>query len=192
MLLPPLAVNRSFMAEFIAAEPPCLALGLVEMDGTECALLALRLEEALPEHVSAKGFAFGHALLGTGSWEVVHFGFQFYGHATYNALINPADTVAKAVLATMVRTGDYVILAVDAERRGTTAFRSDLGTSGLAGLRSNMARIERSTTSEAQYRRAVSQFAVSPEPPGTLLAWACRGDTGQLDLARDRLVLNPA
>lgn len=156
------------------------------------ALLALRLEEPLPEHVSARGFAFGHALLGTGSWEVVHFGFQFYGHATYNALINPADPVAKAVLATMVRTGDYFILAVDAERRGTTAFRSDLGTSGLAGLRSNMARIERSTTSEAQYCRAVSQFALSPEPPGTLLAWVCRGDTGQLDLARDRLVLRPA
>ncbi len=54
-----------------------------------------------------------------------------------------------------------------------------------------MARIQGSTTSEAQYRQAVSQFEKRPEPPGTLLAWACRGNTDYLDLARDRLVLSP-
>lgn len=191
-MLPELVVNRSFMAEFLAAEPPCLALGLVEVEGTRCALVALCPEEAIPRHVTATGFRFGHALLGAEGWEVVHFVFEFYGFATYNVLINPSDPVARQVLATIVGTGDYFFFTLDADRRGTTAFRSDIGTANLAGLRANMARIEHSTTSEAQYRRAVSQFEQRPEPPGTLLAWVCRGNTDHLDLAHDRLVLNPA
>lgn len=190
--LPELAVNRGFMAEFVAAEPPCFALGLVEVEGTRCALAALRPEEAIPRHVTAGGFAFGHALLGGEGWEVVQFGFEFYGHTIYNALVNPADPVAKAVLEAMVATGDYFVFTLDADRRGTTAFRTGLGAPGLAGLRANMARIRASTTSEAQYRRTVAAFQRRPDPPGTLLAWVCRGDAGYLDLEGDRLVMRPA
>ena len=70
--LPTLTVNRRFMMEFVAKEPPCLALGLVEVEGSQCAMITLRLNEALPREVSAAGFAFGHALYGGGNWEVVH------------------------------------------------------------------------------------------------------------------------
>ena len=178
------------MSEFIAADPPCLALGLVEVGNTRCALVALRPEEALPRSVTAGGFGFGHSLYGASSWEVVHFAFAFYGHATYNALINPGDPVAKAVLDTMVGTGDYFF--APSPDRTTTAFRSSIGTGNLAGLKANMARIRRSTTNEAQYRLAVSQFGKRPEPPGTLLTWVCRGNTDHLDLMHDRLVLRPA
>ncbi len=62
--LPELAVNQSFMAAFLAAEPPCLALGLVEVEGTRRALVAPRLEQAVPRHVTSNGFRFGHAPLG--------------------------------------------------------------------------------------------------------------------------------
>lgn len=189
--LPGLAANRRFMEEFVAAEPPCFALGLVEVEGTRCAMVALRPEEPIPRHVTARGFRFGHALLGTGTWEVVHFAFEFYGHATYNALVNPADPVARRVLETMVATGDYFFFALSSDR-STTAFRSEVGMANLAGLRANMDRIRASTTSEAQYGRAVAQFEVCPEPPGVLLAWVCRGDADHLDLERDRLVLRPA
>ena len=78
-MLPKLTVNRRFMSEFLAEEPPCLALGLVEEGNGVGALLALRFSQAIPPEVSAAGFRFGHALLGTSSWEVVHFGFEFYG-----------------------------------------------------------------------------------------------------------------
>jgi len=189
--LPKLAVNRQFMSEFIAADPPCLALGLVEVGDIRCALVALRPREALPRSVTDGGFGFGHSLLGSSSWEVVHFAFEFYGFETYNALINPSDPVAKAVLDTMVRTGDYFFFAPSSDR-STTAFRSSIGTDNLAGLKANMARIKASTTSEAQYHLAVSQFEKRPEPPGTLLTWVCRGNTDHLDLVHDRLLLSPA
>jgi hypothetical protein len=65
--LPTLTVNRQFMMDFIAQEPPCLVLGLVEVEGSQCAMITLRLNEALPQQVSAAGFAFGHALYGGGS-----------------------------------------------------------------------------------------------------------------------------
>lgn len=45
--LPRLAVNRGFIAEFVAADPPCFALGLVKVDGARCALVALRPERAI-------------------------------------------------------------------------------------------------------------------------------------------------
>ena len=190
-MLPKLTVNRRFMSELIAEDTPCFALGLVEVEGKQCALVALRFEEAIPRDISAAGFRFGHSLLGTSSWEVVHFGFEFYGFATYNALINPSDPVAWPVLQTMVRTGDYFFFAFDSDR-STTAFRSDISTTDLAGLKGNMSRLQNSTTSDAQYRMAVSQFEKHPEPPGTLLTWVCRGDVDYLDLAQDPLVLSPA
>jgi len=100
--------------------------------------------------------------------------------------------VAQAVLKVMVGTGDYFFFAINADRRGTTAFRSSIGADSLAGFKANMDRIRRSTTSEAQYRLAASQFEEHPVPPGTLLTWACRSDTDHLDLEYDRLVLRPA
>jgi len=39
-LRPALVVNRLFMQEFLAAEPPCLALGMVEERQRLCGMLA--------------------------------------------------------------------------------------------------------------------------------------------------------
>ncbi len=54
-MLPTLTVNRSFMREFIAADAPCFALGMVEERGRRCGLLALRPEEEIPSEVSGAG-----------------------------------------------------------------------------------------------------------------------------------------
>ena len=189
--LPELAVNRPFMSAFLAEEPPCLALGMVEEGDSRCAMVALRLDQALPRQVSAGGFSFGHALFGSDTWEVVHFAFTFYRFATYNVLINPSDPAAQAVLEAMVASGDYFFFALDGDRRAT-AFRSSIGKDNLAGLKANMHRIRGSATTEAQYRQAVAQFSKRPEPPGTLLSWVCRGKPEYLDLEQDRLVLRPA
>ena len=189
--LPKLTVNRQFMREFTAAPAPSLGLGLVEVEDSQCALVALHLDQTLPPEVSAAGFAFGQALFGNAAWEVVHFAFEFYGFATYNVLINPSDPVARTVLSTMVETGDYFFFALTADNR-VTAFRSAIAPDSLAGLKANMTRIQESTTSDAQYHQAVSQFRKRPEPPGTLLTWVCQEDTDYLDLTQDPLVLNPA
>ena len=161
------------------------------MEGSRCALVALHLDRLLPPDVTAAGFAFGHSLYGSASWEVVHFAFEFYGFATYNVLINPSDPVARPVLAKMVETGDYFFFALTADNR-VTAFRSAIAPDNLAGLKANLARIQNSATTEAQYHQAVAHFKKRPEPPGPLLTWVCREDTDFLDLTHDPLVLNPA
>jgi hypothetical protein len=83
--------------------------------------------------------------------------------------------VAHSVLSTMIDTGDYFSLALGSDRRAT-AFRSEIGTPNLAGLKSNLSRIQGSATTDAQYRQAISQFERQPDPPGTLLTWVCRNN----------------
>jgi hypothetical protein len=59
---PALVVNRLFMQAFLAAEPPCLALGMVEERQRLCSMLTLRLAEAIPSAIADQGFEFGHSL----------------------------------------------------------------------------------------------------------------------------------
>jgi len=82
--LPRLTMNGQFIRDFIAAESPCFALGLVEERKRQCGFLALRPDEVIPPEIFAVGFNFGHALLGTAEFEVIQFVFQFYGFETYN------------------------------------------------------------------------------------------------------------
>lgn len=102
-----LVVNRLFMQAFLAAEPPCLALGLVEERQQPCGMLALRLDEAIPPAIADRGFEFGHALYGSTAFVVLHLVFAFPGFQTYNVLLNPNNLVVQAVLRTMLDDGDY-------------------------------------------------------------------------------------
>jgi hypothetical protein len=99
--------------------------------------------------------------------------------------------VARSVLITMADTGGYFFFALDSDRQAT-AFRSDLGTANLAGLKASLSRLQRSATTDAQYRQAVTQFERHPEPLGTLLRWVCQDSVDSLDLAQDPLIMNPA
>jgi hypothetical protein len=190
-LLPVLTVNGSFMREFIDADPPCFALGMVEEQGRQCGCLALRPEEEVPAEVSDVGFNFGHALFGSADFEVIHFAFAFYSFQTYNVLVNPNNPLVQAVLNRMIADGDYFFFALEATGR-VTAFRAEIGQETLSQVQANLARIEQSTTTEGQYHRALSAFADNPEPEGILLHWVCRDNLDYLDLTTDRLELTPA
>jgi len=190
-LLPKLTANRTFIRDFIAAETPCFALGVVEERKRQRAFLALRPDKIIPSEVTNAGFRFGHSLLGNADYEVVHFAFGFYGFETYNALVNPNNPLVQTVLTMMVESGDYFFFALDANGTATT-FRSEIGRESLAGLKANLARIQHSRTTDAQYRKAVTSFRRNPDPPGTLLTWVCGDDAGYLDLTVDRFDLNPA
>ena len=178
------------MREFISAEAPCFALGLVEEGMRWYGFVALRPGKAIPREVSDLGFRFGHSLFGNENFEVVHFAFEFYGFETYHALVNPNNPLAQAVLMTMVDSGDYFFFALDSNKR-VTAFRSEIHQDNLMMLKNNLARIQASTTTGAEYNRAVASFTRNPEPPGPLLRWVCREDE-YLDLATDRLELTPS
>ena len=189
-LLPRLTVNARFIDELLSARAPCFGLGLVEERKQTSGMLALRPNEAIPQDVTNLGFSLGHSLIGNETFEVVHFAFHFYGFKTYNALVNPNNPVAKTVLTKMVETGDYFFFAIGSNNR-VTAFRSEIGQENISGLKTNLWRIQNSSTTETQYRKTVSTFEKNPQPPGKLLNWVCREDAGYLDISKDRLDLNP-
>jgi hypothetical protein len=189
--LPKLTVNGQFIRDFIAAESPCFALGLVEERKQQCGFLALRPDEVIPREISAVGFNFGHALLGTAEFVVIQFAFEFYGFETYNVLVNPNNDLVKRVLITMVESGDYFFFAISPDQ-SVTAFRSEIGRGNLAGLRTNLRQIRGSTTTDAQYQGALARFRKHPDPPGQVLNWVCRDNVDYLDLTQDRLEMNPA
>jgi hypothetical protein len=145
------------MRDFMAEESPCFALGLVEERKQPCGFLALRPAEVIPPEISGLGFNFGHALLGTTEFEVIQFVFHFYGFETYNMLVNPNNRLVKKVLTRMVESGDYFFFAIS-PNQSVTAFRSEIGQKNLAGLSTNLRQIQGSTTTDAQYQRALAQF----------------------------------
>lgn len=190
-LLPRLVVNSRFIDEFISAEAPCFALGLVEERKQTCGFLALRPRIVIPEEYTRTGFRFGHSLLGNADFVVVHFAFHFYNYDTFNVLVNPNNPVVQTVLNRMLETGDYFFFAVD-PKGSVTTFRSELGQDDLAGLKTNLPLIKNAKTTDAQYRTAVALFEKNPDPPGRMLNWVCRDDTDYLDLTRHREELTPA
>ena len=190
--LPSLIVNRSFIKEFITADTPCFALGLVEEENRQCGFLGLRPNETIPEEVSGSGFKFGNCLLGNDSYEVLHFSFEFYGFETYNVLLNPNNPLVQAVLKTMIEGGDYFFLALDSNNSRATAFRADIEQQILIHLEANLSRLQNSTTTEQQYLQAQWRFSQNPEPQGKLLNWVCRDNLEYLDLTKDRMALTPA
>ena len=188
--LPKLTVNGQFMRDFMAEESPCFALGLVEERKQPCGFLALRPAEVIPPEISGLGFNFGHALLGTTEFEVIQFVFHFYGFETYNMLVNPNNRLVKKVLMRMVESGDYFFFAIS-PNQSVTAFRSEIGQKNLAGLSTNLRQIQGSTTTDAQYQRALAQFRRRPDPPGQVLDWVCRDNLSYLDLTQNRLEMDP-
>ena len=188
---PALVVNRLFMQAFLATEPPCLALGMVEERQQLCGMLALRLDETIPPAIADRGFEFGHALFGNTTFAVLHLVFAFPGFQTYNVLINPNNVLVQAVLRTMLDDGDYFFFALQPQGQ-VTAFRADIDSAGLAVLRANRTRLQASTTTEDQYQHAVTSFAAHPDPAGVVLQWVCRDQITALDLTTNRLTLTPA
>ena len=191
-ILPTLTVNRSFLQSFIAAPASCCAISLVEVQNRHCGFLALRPQTPIPPEVLAGGFSFGHSLYGNSKFEVIHFGFEFYGFQTYNVLINPNNAIVQSVLQAMIESNDYFFFSLDEQSGSVTAFRSDLGDESLFNLKNDWQRIQQSTTTEHQYRQTISHFAKNPYPSGILLEWVCGDDINYLDLTQDRVDLNPA
>jgi hypothetical protein len=162
---------------------------MIEERKQKLGLLALRPGEVIPHEVMERGFNFGHALLGNDQYQIVQFAFDFYGFATYNVLLNPNNPLVRAVLDSMIDSGEYFFLAIG-PNDDVTAFRSEIGQGQLTGLKDNRTLIHRSTTNDVQYQNAVRLFQKHPFPPGRLLTWVCR-NTGYLDLSTDRLEMTP-
>ena len=188
--LPSLTFNRSFLEAFTSEVPPCVALGMLEVEEQQCGLFALAAEVLLPNDITAQGFKFGTQLLGTRQYEVILFTFEFYGFQRYNILINPNNPVVQKVLEHMVATNDYFFLALG-ENNQVTTFRSEPHHDILYDLAQSIDQILASTTTDEQYLRAVTSFQKDPQPPGKLLRLVCHENLDFLDLSRDRFSITP-
>jgi len=190
-LLPRLKINRQFVDDFMSAEVPSFALGVVEERKTPYAFLALRTVETIPNDVTSGGFNFGHSVLGSTEFEVVHFAFEFYKFKTYNALVNPNNHLVRTVLTMMIESGEYFFFAVS-QNGSLTAFKTEIQPDDLSGIKANLLRIKASKTTDGQYASAISSFIRNPVPDGTMLCWVCRGNKDYLDLTGEIIELNPA
>ena len=188
--LPKLTVNKLFIRDLMAANTPCFALGYVEDRGSKCGFIALRPEIPIPSGSTEQGFRFGHSVLGIEKSQVLHFAFEFYGHAIYHGLVSPGNPIIQAVLDTMLETKDYFFFAINPDQT-VTAFRSCLEHSDLVGLKTNREQFKNESCTPEQYERSVSAFSKKPDPPGQVMEWVCRNDWDYLDLTKYRLDLNP-
>ena len=92
--LPTLTLNRRFVQDFVAKDPPCFALGMIEERDQPYAVLALRPGLEIPAGTTDLGFNLGHAVLGSADFELIQFTFELYGFATYNVQLNPSWSAA--------------------------------------------------------------------------------------------------
>ena len=178
------------MQDFLDASKPCCAVSIIEERKQVLPLLALRPGVTLPDHITARGFEFGHSVLGDNDYEIVQFAFEFRGFATYHVLLNPNDPAVCEILRRMVEQRSYFIIAIDPDQHVTT-FRADVGETTLTGLIDHLPRLMRSTTCGARYDKVLAQFRRRPEPPGDVLARVCHGDLSYLDPTKDRMELVP-
>lgn len=156
----------------------------------EFGFLAMRPDKLIPPETTNEGFKFGHSLIGTSDYTVIQFVFEFYGFGRYYVLINPNDSAVQTVLSKMIKSGDYFFFAINPDQTVTT-FRTIINQGDLAGLKTNFPMIQSAGTTDSQYQKALSVFSKNPEPSGTLMNWVCRDNMDYLDLAMDRLELNP-
>jgi hypothetical protein len=187
---PKLVVSSLFMAEFVAAEAPCFALGLIEDRALPFGLIALKLAEPVPKATAAVGMRFGHSLFGNQKFIVVHFAFEFYGYRTFNAIVKPDNPIVRRVLSAMVETGTTNFMTVD-DGGSATIFSSDLGSHNLAGLDANLPRILSSVASEADYQLAMAHFERDTSPGVGVLNWVCHDNPAYLDLSQNRMDMSP-
>ncbi len=188
--LPDLTVNALFMRDLMAASPPCFALGYVHDGHSKTGFIALRPETPIPNDTTAQGFSFGHSILGVDGKPVLHFAFQFYDYDIFHGLALPSNPMIQAVIDTMLQTEDYFFFSINPNQT-VTAFRSQLETSNLVGLRTNRERFCDESCSPEQYDRAVKAFTKKPDPPGQVMEWVCRHDWNYLDIDKYPLTLTP-
>jgi hypothetical protein len=185
-----LTMNRHFIEDFLAADAPCFAMGVIEEGERPCAFLALRTGEAIPDDITSKGFNFGHTVLGTSEYEVVQFIFKFYGFKSYNVLVNPNHPLVRTVMDMMIENGEYFFFAISSSG-SATSFKKEIHEGSPDDLLVTFRRVKDSTTTDRQYEKAAANFAKKPDPPGTMLTWVCRDEPDYLDLTGDTIQLNP-
>ncbi|MBN1467216.1 MAG: hypothetical protein JW924_00690 [Fusobacteriaceae bacterium] len=186
-MLPELIVNKEFIKDFFKEEKPCCGVGVIGLENSKKALIALRLNESIP--TQDWGFQFGNSLYGSSRIEVIHFGFEFYSFKNFNVLINPNNSVVQEVLKMMIETKDYFFLLINSDN-SVVAYRSEITSNSLYWLEQNLDRIKNSQTTHEEYLKCISSFEKNPVVEGDMLNWLYNDNSNYLNL-EDYIKLNP-
>ena len=184
-------MHEDQMYEFVEAQAPCFTMGFVREQNKDLAFIALRPGVQIPKSSSGQGFSFGSGVFGGSDYPLFHFAFHFYDFATFNALVNPDNPIARKVLARMVETGDCFFFALDS-KNSLTAFRSGFASSSQSDLRDNLDQYGAVAIDDQAYDVACRAFQRAPEPPGTFLTWVCNDQPDYLDVGAKPLDLSPS
>lgn len=182
MPLPDLVLNRPFQEDFKEAEAPCFGLGLAEINGQRLGLMTLKPDRDIPPEMLAQGMDVGHSLLGTGNSVLCRFAFRFAGFACFTALINPANPIMRAILATMAETGDYLFLCMGPNQIAT-AFRPGPDNFDILDFRAKLPAMLNSAATNIDYLEWHRTLLRNPDPVNSeMVTWVCRDNPDYLDL----------
>ena len=192
MVLPPLTLNRQFINDFIEADAPCCALGLVRSDGTVSGFFAMKPEGAVPANGLAMGFGFGYRMLETNDREPIgQFMFDFYGFERYSVLVNPSNPLAIKAIELMIEEKNILFLILGPDQRAITG-RNDLSVGDLDGMRDQLRMMLSKRTPQSSFESCVQAFWRNPDLPDLKpLEWVCRDNPAYLDLEIDTAELTP-
>ncbi len=178
-LLPPLVFNEKFLKAFVEIEPPCAALGIVEVRGEERGFISIKTEQ----HINgAGGFDLGTQLLGSEEFTMLHLIFNFGHEAMLDVLLNLNAPVAKRVMALWKETGEYFFFAFN--DGGMVAFNNKIGQQWHDDNYFNFT--DKASNSIFQFSRAEERFKNSDIPYGEYLAMVFQENTDFLDLTKNR------
>ena len=157
---PILTISRAFMIDFVEAQPPCFALGMIDIEGDHTGFLAMRPKQPMPSQAKAAGFNLGHALLGFDNTVLCQFVFDFHDNSRYSALVNPAIPAIRSIIKTMVERGEYMFFNLDPDDNLDTFRAADRN---LAGLADNLPRMQAATTTDEEYEKGIQAFRKNPD-----------------------------
>ena len=186
MALPPLTLNRQFIDDFIEADAPCCALGLVRSGDTHAGFFAMKPEGAVPANMLAKGFGFEYRILESKDRKpICQFMFEFYGFEQYSVLVNPSSPLVIKAIDTMIEERDSFFFILTPDQRATIG-RNDLSEGNLDVMRDQLRMMQSKRTLQSSYESCVQSFWRNPDLPDLKpLEWVCRDNPAYLDLETD-------
>ena len=192
MALPPHTLNRQFVDDFIEADAPCCALGLVRSGDTQTGLFAMKPDGALPANVLAMGFGFGYRMLESHDRKpICQFMFKFYDFEQYSVLVNPSSPLTMTAVESMIEERNIIFVILNPDQRAIVG-RNDLSEGNLDGMREQLRMMQSKRTPQSTYESCVQSFWKKPDLPDLKpLEWVCRDNPAYLDLEFDTTDLSP-
>ncbi len=189
---PPITISYQLAEALVDGPSPAFAIGICEEGGEQSGLMAIRVDEDLPEGLGIHApMRIGHSLVASTRTDVPlpYFNFSFPGFRDFDVILKPDDPVVRKVLGMIVVTQRYFMLVIG-RNHSATAFGGEATPSNFVGLADNLPRLLVANLTEADYQRALSSETQLSRTPVQRMHWVARGAQSPMKLlGKDRLTL---